>query len=295
MDGLTRLWDAAGDIVRAEELARAAGWGFVLFLAVSVGVLLLELPNGAGRARFKSREFFNDVAYCLFYRGGFYEVFLWAAVANWLQYLGFLETSLLSGLPLWASIPLFWLLSDFIFYWLHRAQHRFHWLWVFHSVHHAERHLNSLSQMRRHPLEHAVTRFSRVFPLALVLGLPTASWIPISVAAQLLQALHHAELNWRFGPLYRLVVSPVFHSIHHSVEPENFNTNYGTMFSFWDFLFGTASRSQRRPEAYGIADFEMPESLLQQFVRPFELLFRGDHRNRVPEEPPREVTDTVRR
>ncbi|MCH2472185.1 MAG: hypothetical protein MK486_19550 [Gemmatimonadetes bacterium] len=53
----------------------SAGWSFGLFVVVSIVILALELPNGIGPARFRSRAFANDVAYCLFYRGGFDEVF----------------------------------------------------------------------------------------------------------------------------------------------------------------------------------------------------------------------------
>jgi len=63
-------------------LARSAGVAFALFAVVSLFVLLLEMRSGVEIARFKSKAFVNDVLYCAFYRGGFYAVFVWAAVAN---------------------------------------------------------------------------------------------------------------------------------------------------------------------------------------------------------------------
>jgi len=107
-----------------------------------------------------------------------------------------------------------------------------------------------------------------------VLGLPTKTWLPLYVLATALQALHHSELNWRFGPLYRLVVSPTFHSIHHSADPKDHNKNLGQMLSIWDYLFGTAASHAERPARYGVDGLDMPESLTRQLVVPFRNLVR---------------------
>jgi sterol desaturase/sphingolipid hydroxylase (fatty acid hydroxylase superfamily) len=90
----------------------------------------------------------------------------------------------------------------------------------------------------------------------------------------MLEALQHAQLDWRFGPLYRVVVSPVFHSIHHSAEPRHHNRNYSAMFSIWDYLFGTAAVSATRPRVYGVEGLAMAESLPAQLFTPFRMLAR---------------------
>lgn len=271
--------------LRLTELMRSAGVAGALFVVVSLFVLLLEMRGGGNLARFKSKAFVNDVLYCAFYRGGFYAVFVWAAVANLLgDHLGFLRTNLLTHLPLYAAVLVYWIVGDCCAYWAHRALHRFPFLWAFHSVHHAEQQLTTLSQGRRHPVDEVVLQLSIHFPLFLVLGLPTAGWLPWFVTAQMLQALQHAELEWRFGPLYRWVVSPTFHSIHHSVEPEHFNTNFGAMFSIWDYLFGTAAAATQRPRAYGLAGPPLPESIIVQLLTPFRALVRRPQSLTAPRE-----------
>jgi len=70
------------------------------------------------------------------------------------------------------------------------------------------------------------------------------------------------------------VVSPVFHSIHHSVEPRHHNRNYSAMFSVWDYLFGTAAATATRPRVYGVEGLAMTESLLAQLFTPFRMLAR---------------------
>lgn len=259
-----------------DVLVRATGLGGLIFLAATAVVLLLEVRATRGRSIWRSRAFVNDVLYTAFYRGGFWAVFVWAALANALEgRLGFLRLNVLSDLPVWASVPIYWIVGDFLLYWLHRLQHSVPWLWVFHSVHHAERELTTLSQNRRHPVEKALNGLVLYLPLAFVLGLSTWTWIPWYIGAQTLEALQHAQLDWRFGPLYRWFVSPVFHSIHHSVDPKHYDRNFGAMFSIWDYAFGTAAPDTGRPAAYGLAGEEaMPESLTAQLLLPFRRLRR---------------------
>lgn len=263
------------DRLGLDALTRSSGLAGAIFIAASLLVLLLELRNGAGVARLRSRSFINDVLYSAFYRGGFYAVFVWAAVVNAFEsHLSFLRLDLLGDLPLALSVPVFWLAGDFAIYWVHRAQHRFPLLWAFHAVHHAEQELSTLSQNRRHPIEKVVNSLTLYLPFAFVLGLPTRAWIPWWVTAQVLEAAQHAQLDWRYGPFYRVIVSPVFHSIHHSADPRHHHRNFGAMFAFWDYLFGTAEREARRPERFGVDGIVIPESLGGQLVAPFRILFR---------------------
>ena len=42
------------------------------------------------------------------------------------------------------------------------------------------------------------------------------------------------------GDLGRVIADNRFHRIHHSVEPDHFDKNFGAGTSLWDQLFGTA-------------------------------------------------------
>ncbi len=266
-------------------LARSAGLAGALFVVVSLLVVLFELRSGASMARYRSKAFINDALYTLFYRGGFFSVFFSAAVVNGLgDRLGFLRLNLLNHLPLYAVLLIYWIVGDLCLYWAHRALHHFPGLWAFHRVHHAESQLNTLSQARRHPVDALVLSLSIYLPLGLVLGLPTPTWLPWWATAQMLQALQHAELDWRFGRLYRWVVSPTFHSIHHSIESRDANTNFAFMFSVWDYLFGTAAARMQRPRAYGITEAPLAESIVAQVVEPFRAVARRHKSALVPDE-----------
>jgi len=62
-----------------------------------------------------------------------------------------------------------------------------------------------------------------------------------------MEAIQHSHLPWRFGPLYYVFASPMFHSVHHSVSAEHHDRNFGGILSIWDFLFGTAVTAAQRP------------------------------------------------
>ncbi|HEY2804595.1 MAG TPA: sterol desaturase family protein [Gemmatimonadales bacterium] len=279
MDRLSDLAHRAGLAV----LAQATGYAFLMYLVFSLLVLWLETRRGGRAGLLRSRAFMNDVLYALFYRGGLYAVFVWALLVNLFQrQLAFLQLGLLRDVPMIVSVPLYWLVGDFLFYWFHRLQHRVPALWAFHRVHHAAQSLNTFSQNRRHPVEYTLNSLVFYLPLAFVLGLSTKSWVPWFMTAQLLESLQHAQLDWGFGPLYRLVVSPVFHSIHHSSDPRHFNRNFGPMLSVWDYIFGTAAADAVRPAQYGIEGTVMPESLAAQTVGPFLVLARSGLRLDAP-------------
>jgi len=248
-------------------LAQATGFAVLIYLAASLTVLLLEMRRSGSTAIVRSRAFMHDVAYAALYRGGLFQVFIWAVIANTFEsQLSFLKLGWLSDIPLLVSVPVYWIIGDFLLYWLHRLYHRVPFLWAFHAVHHAEQELNTLSQNRRHPVEGVLNGLALYLPLAFVLGVSTRSWVPWYVTAQILEALQHAQLDWRFGPLYRWIVSPVFHSIHHSTEPRHHDRNFGSMFSCWDYLFGTAAAERERPLRYGLEGPTIAETIPDQLV-----------------------------
>ncbi len=187
-------------------------------------------------------NFAIDVLYTLFYKGGFYAILVLAAVTNALgERLSFLQLNLLSGVPWPVGLVVFWVAGDFVTYWWHRFQHANRFLWAFHSVHHSQEEMTLFAASRRHPLEELSMDVLLYFVIFhMLLGVPTRGWMPLGVFITCLAAVQHAQVDWRFGPFYKIIVSPRFHSYHHSVEARHANANYAFLFSFWDYLFGTA-------------------------------------------------------
>ncbi len=282
-----RLAELAG-AVHLEQLARSTGHAILLYGAFVLTIYLLESRAGANPARYRTRNFALDVLYTLFYKGGFYSVLLLAATTNALgARLDFLRLNLLRDVPWPVGLAVFWIGGDFVTYWWHRLQHAVPFLWAFHSVHHSQEQMTMLTASRRHPLENLsmdVILYFGIFNL--VLGIPTRGWMPLATLITCLAALQHAQLDWRYGPLQRILVGPRFHAFHHSTRPEHANANFGFLFSCWDYLFGTAVPEQALPTTFGVEGVEIRETVGSQLLTPFRLLW--PKRREPAAEPPSE-------
>jgi sterol desaturase/sphingolipid hydroxylase (fatty acid hydroxylase superfamily) len=173
----------------------------------------------------------------------------------------------LSRLPLWLQAIAILLLGDFTGYWMHRAFHGAR-LWRFHAVHHSSVDLDWLSAVRLHPVNDAVMRITGTLPVLLLGFAPLALGGVIPVLT-LLAILVHANLDWDWGPLRWLIVSPRFHRWHHTDESEARDKNFAGLLPAWDILFGTYYMPRdRRPASFGTAT-PVPTGLFGQLVFPF--------------------------
>lgn len=147
--------------------------------------------------------------------------------------------TLLSAWPWLAQFALFLLVNDFARYWLHRWYHEHDFLWRFHRVHHTVTDMDAMSTFRVHVLE-AVIKYGVIVMPFHILGIDR--WVIILyTSVDILKGLwHHA--NWRneIGWLNYIFNSAELHWWHHSVEERGHRANYGSIFSVWDWLFGTA-------------------------------------------------------
>ncbi len=152
------------------------------------------------------------------------------------------------GLPTWLEIPLAILIFDAWMYLWHRMNHIVPFFWRFHQVHHSDPRMDVTSAVRFHPGEIALSFLARfiVVPLLGVtlweLALYESVLLPVIL-------LHHSnvDLSDRADAALRwVIVSPNMHRIHHSdLQPET-DSNYSSVFSWWDRMF----RSYRKREDY---------------------------------------------
>ncbi len=269
MNVLTALADRLPLIALARSLGSAVLilFGFFLFF------YLLERRSGGDTSRYRSASFWHDVVYALFYRGGIYQAIVGTAIASLLGPFAVLRLPIFDGWPLPATAVAFWILSDFLGYWVHRLQHRVRFLWAFHRVHHAPERLTFLTSYRIHPVEQLLTSLVLFVPL-LVLGVPQQAWLPLVVVSSVLEFAQHSDLPWRFGRLYSVVVGPVFHAVHHSIDPRHHHSNFGKILGTWDTAFGTLHTPHSRPHVFGLGTRTLPETLASQLVTPFRQLAR---------------------
>lgn len=146
-----------------------------------------------------------------------------------------------SGPGVWLGRVLGFLAFDYAYYGWHYATHRVNFLFRFHNVHHTDLDMDVSTAIRFHAGELLLSVFFRV---AVVLILGIGFWVAIAyelffeAAAQ----FHHANLRLpkKVERVINLIfVTPRMHGIHHSIVLDEFNSNWGTLFSFWDRLHGT--------------------------------------------------------
>lgn len=197
------------------------------------------------------------------------------------------------------------LVFDFGIWASHWLQHRVPWLWEFHKVHHSAEALTPVTNYRMHPIDEIQS--------ALVVGLCTGSLyglfrflytepppeftilgLNVALFAFYLFGfnLRHSHVWLSYpGWLSRLLVSPAQHQIHHSRDPRHFDRNFGLIFAFWDWAFGTLYVPREREMLdYGLgaesAEFDGVAAL---YLAPFRKLFgmratpppRGDPASRT--------------
>jgi len=286
--------DQATDTVRW-ALGRAASIWLspqVAGSALAVVVVLLvavraRFGPGEWTRRLRTSAVRTDAAYAIFYAGGFYAFVVAGPAYRFLtalveRHAPGLQLHLLSHLPAWAQFVVASVTMDGVLYWTHRLMHRSRWLWAFHSVHHSQQELTALSNFRFHAGDVFVRGLAQFVP-GLLLGVPTRVWLPIVWLQVALDCLAHSGLGWGYGPLGAVVVSPGFHRVHHSADPQHYNTNFGMTYSFWDRLFGTSAPRSEAPARYGVPGLGVPESFTRQLAFPF-LFLAGAVRSRDPGE-----------
>lgn len=172
--------------------------------------------------------------------------------------------------PLWAQLLLVAAVLDLSLYAVHRASHRWLWLWRFHEPHHSAERLYWLNGERRHPLHAAMMATPGLLAL-FAAGAPSgvvATWLGILTVHL---ALQHANLDYRVGPLRYLLGVAETHRWHHKREFEDAQVNFGEFFIVWDILFGTFHDNARRLAAdeVGLRARDYPRTYIRQFLAPF--------------------------
>lgn len=164
--------------------------------------------------------------------------------ATWIQgVLGFPPLVGL-GMPAWLLVVVSFLLIDLIAYLEHAGFHAVPALWRMHQVHHSDPELDASTGVRHHPLESLIGAFLQLALFA-VLGLPILVILAYAAVMTVWQFFTHSNLSLP-EPLDRLarvlVVTPGMHIVHHSVQADEGNSNFGMVLSIWDRLFGTYRR-----------------------------------------------------
>ena len=175
-----------------------------------------------------------------------------------------------SSQPLWLQWIEILFVVDLASYGAHRAFHRVPLLWRFHSIHHSIEQMDWLAGSRLHVVDVVATRLIGFLPIFL-LGFSPAAVYGYVIFVSFHAVYIHANVRHRWPLLRRIFTTPEFHHWHHAAEPQAVDKNFAVLLSFIDDLFGTAYRTVRWPEQYGVLDGKPPDDYAGQLAFPFRV------------------------
>lgn len=155
----------------------------------------------------------------------------------------------LSHLPSWLLFLIAVLAIDLCFYWYHRATHRVRLLWAIHVNHHSSEKFN-LSVAFRQALFGPPSKLLFFWTLPFF-GIDPVIMMSAGAVAFVAAIWTHTQMIGRLGPLEWILNTPSHHRVHHGSNPQYVDKNYGGIFIFWDFLFGTFE-PEKEPVVYGL-------------------------------------------
>lgn len=181
----------------------------------------------------------------------------------------------MASLPLGVRLAGALLVGEAGGYWGHRWSHEIPFLWRFHVVHHSAEEMDWLVNSRAHPVDLVFVRLCSLVPMYLLgLAQPLGDRLDIvpmlvTVAGTFWGFFIHANVNWRFGGLERLVSTPAFHHWHHTNDaPAVTNKNYASLLPWMDKCFGTYYLPAKEwPTRYGVDPEREEEEAMVANVR----------------------------
>ena len=139
---------------------------------------------------------------------------------------------------IWLAVIIAFLVQDFTGYCTHRLKHRVNILWNRHIIHHSSEDFNLACALRQ-SISNAIN-FSTIFMIpAALLGVPVKIFIILGPIHFFFQFWYHTQLISKMGLLEYFLVTPSHHRVHHAINPEYIDKNYGQILIIWDKLFGS--------------------------------------------------------
>lgn len=168
--------------------------------------------------------------------------------------------------PFWFAVIASIIIMDFVIYIQHVMVHAIPMLWRLHRVHHADLDYDVTTGARFHPIEIILSMLIK-FATILLLGPPVVAVIIFEVVLNATAMFNHGNISLPKSIdkyLRLLLVTPDMHRVHHSVEDDEANSNFGFSLPWWDRLFGTyrdQPRAGHKGMTIGIHKYRDPKQV----------------------------------
>lgn len=238
--------------------------GLTVIAFVQVMELLFERHEGW---RINGRELGTDIFYVAFGYGviGFLsETLINSPLRAMKADLG-IATPWLADSPFMVQVLAVMLVFEFGQYWMHRAMHNWHPLWLTHAPHHHITQLNAMKGFIGNPIELFLISLGVIALLDVDLNALFAAITGAGVIATYAHANVRADPPIWYGFLFTTIRN---HSLHHTaLSYEDTRCNYGNSVILWDRVFGTYREGES--EVVG-QDERRRLSIKEQFLFPFQ-------------------------
>jgi sterol desaturase/sphingolipid hydroxylase (fatty acid hydroxylase superfamily) len=144
-------------------------------------------------------------------------------------------------LPEWAAFIVAIIVLDLAIYLQHVLFHAVPVLWRLHRMHHADLEFDVTTGLRFHPIEILLSTLIKL-AVVIALGAPAVAVIAFEVLLNAAALFNHGNVRMPTALdriLRWFVVTPDMHRVHHSVAPNETNSNFGFNLPWWDRLLGT--------------------------------------------------------
>ncbi len=171
-----------------------------------------------------------------------------------------------SDLPFWFAIVASVIIMDFVIYIQHVMVHAIPVLWRLHRLHHADLDYDVTTGARFHTIEIILSMLIK-FATILLLGPAVIAVIIFEVMLNATAMFNHGNISLpkTLDKYLRLfLVTPDMHRVHHSIEDDEANSNFGFSLPWWDRLFGTyrdQPRAGHEGMTIGINKFRDPKQV----------------------------------
>jgi sterol desaturase/sphingolipid hydroxylase (fatty acid hydroxylase superfamily) len=168
--------------------------------------------------------------------------------------------------PAWLAVLLAVVALDLVVWLQHVMVHAVPALWRLHRVHHADLDYDLTTGARFHPLEIGLSMGIK-FAAIVLLGAPVLAVVVFEVLLSSCAMFNHGNirLTARADRALRwFMVTPDMHRVHHSVEDDESNCNFGFNLTWWDRLLGTYREQPRAGQqgmTMGIRDHRDPQEV----------------------------------
>lgn len=171
----------------------------------------------------------------------------------------------------WTAGLITIILLDLTIYFQHVLFHHVRIFWRFHMVHHTDLDIDVTTGARFHPVEIILSMGIKMIVVVLV-GAPAWSVLAFEIVINGTSMFNHSNVFIPLrvdGALRKLIVTPDFHRVHHSVLLHEHNCNFGFNLSVWDRIFGTYQdqpRAGHQGMSIGLSGFREANRLTLPYI-----------------------------